>query len=759
MKEFRVFVKGLYKYPVSGLFFWGIKRKLLKIYNERSDFLNEVELNIIDLYYVSMKESFKEKILTLIQQYYLINKSTLFDAAYYRQTYYNEKLSDVQPLIHYLLFGFILNYNPSANFNAGRYLKVNKDVKYCGINPLYHFLNYGFLEDTRSNDGFVVFKNNKRKNIRALTVRNCIKCFFQYGDKYTRAVFLGNGEESQIIDYKKPIKTWRVKKTIKSFEVKPLFSIIMPVYNIDVKWLKSAIKSVKKQWYKNWELCIADDCSTNTKTVAYLKSIKYRKIKIKFLNKNLNISGTSNQALQMAEGEYVVLLDNDDMITVDALYELTKCINETGAEFIYSDQDNLFSTNIYSFAFFKPGFNYELLKAQNYINHLTAIKRRLIEDVDGWEVGLEGAQDHDLYLKIVEKTNRIAHIQKILYHWRAVEGSTAAQFSEKEFAQTAGRVAVQNAINRCGESATVIDGRMPGTYRVKYILTGTPLVSIIIPFRDKINLLTDCITSILEKSTYTNFEIICINNQSEDKKTYEEISRLRVLTDKIFFYDYIGEFNYSKINNTAVYQYAKGEYVVLLNNDIKIITSEWIENMLMFAQKDEVGAVGAKLYFDDDTIQHAGIVVGINNSAGHSFKGYGRNASGYFARLCVNQYVSAVTAAMLMISKKKYIELSGLNEKEFAIGFNDVDFCLRLREHGYENVFTPYAEAYHYESKSRGYDDTPEREAKHEMEKKSLKERHGDYFYKVDPYYNINLTTKTVDYSIKRDFINRRYKQ
>ncbi|QCT94703.1 glycosyltransferase [Caminibacter mediatlanticus TB-2] len=547
--------------------------------------------------------------------------------------------------------------------------------------------------------------------------------------------------------YNIPHQTDKEREEIERFEKKPLISIIMPVYNVEERWLKLAIESVERQWYKNWELCIVDDASTREETKKYLKSLNNTKIKIKFLEKNQGISGASNEALKLAKGEYIALMDNDDELTPDALYEVVKAINEQEAEFIYSDEDKIDINGNYVEPHFKPDFAPDMFLSQNYLSHLGVIKKELIDRVGGFEKGLEGSQDYDLYLKVLEHTNKIYHIPKVLYHWRKIPGSTAEGFSNKDYAQEAGRKALENAMKRRSIEAIVKNGLKAGTYKIDYKIKGNPLISIIIPFKDKPELLRTCVESILNKSTYNNFEIIGISNNSEEKETFDEMNRLENLDRRVKFYEYNIPFNYSKINNYAVNNYANGEHIVLMNNDIEIITPNWIEEMLMFSQRDDVGCVGAKLYYPDNTIQHAGVILGLGGVAGHSHKYYKREDCGYFHRACIVQNLSAVTAALMMVKKRIYEEVRGLDEENLKVAFNDVDFCLRVREKGYLNVFNPWVEAYHYESKSRGLEDTPEKIERFQKEINYMKQKYGKILLK-DPYYNPNLTLDKEDFSL-----------
>jgi len=548
--------------------------------------------------------------------------------------------------------------------------------------------------------------------------------------------------------YRMPELTEMIKNEIASFQHKPLISLIMPVYNVDPQWLALAIKSVEAQWYENWELCIADDCSSNEETLAYLRSIDNPKIKICFLEENLNISGASNAALDLAGGDYIALLDNDDEITYDALYEMVKVINTKNAEFIYSDEDFIAPEGHHASPHFKPDFSPDLLLSHNYITHFTCFKRTLLDLVGNFNSEFDGSQDYDLFLRLTEKTSNIHHIPKVLYHWRMIEGSTSADSEAKPEAIERGRKAIENALHRRGVDATVEHGNLNHYFRVRYTIKDDPLVSIIIPFKDKPALLDVCVNSILDRSTYENFEIIGISNNSEDPKVFELMSALEKLDTRVKFYEYNTEFNYADINNHAVNTYANGEHILLLNNDIEVISPDWIEAMLEHSQRNEIGCVGAKLYFPNDTIQHAGVIIGLGGYAGHSHKMYPRENPGYFNRLNVIQNLSAVTAACLMIKKRIYQEVNGMDEVKFKVAYNDVDFCLRVMEAGYYNLYTPYAEMYHHESISRGYETTPEKVARFQTEKDALFERHTEILSNGDPYYNPNLTHDKEDFSL-----------
>ena len=540
-------------------------------------------------------------------------------------------------------------------------------------------------------------------------------------------------------------------KIVSEFYLCPLISIIVPTYNTPVKYLVELVDSIVAQSYPNWELCFADGASSDIETLAKLEEYRQlnSKIKVVFLAENLHISGNSNAALKLAGGEYIALMDHDDTLTPNALFEVVKAINLYGAEFIYSDEDKHEMDGTYCEPHYKSDYSPELLHSQNYMSHLGVIKKSLIDAVGGFEIGLEGSQDYDLYLKVFEKTTKIYHIQKVLYHWRKVPGSTAAVFSDKSYAQEAGRKALENALYRRGISGEVADGKYPGTYRVKYKIHGNPLVSIIIPFKDKPELLKMCLDSILDKTTYVNFEIIGVSNNSEDPAIFALMQTYQNKDHRIKFIEHNVSFNFSEINNYAINQYANGEHLILLNNDIEIITPDWIESLLEFSQRDDVGAVGARLYYPNDTLQHAGVILGLGGVAGHLHKYLPKSSGGYFYRPYLIQNLSAVTAACLMVKRSVYDLVCGLNESELKIAFNDVDFCLRLREHGLLNVYTPYCEAYHHESVSRGVEDSQDKVARFNSEVTYMKARHAKILNPGDPYYNLNLTLDREDFSYK----------
>lgn len=548
--------------------------------------------------------------------------------------------------------------------------------------------------------------------------------------------------------YREPEYDALVEQTLSDFEQNPLFSIIIPVYNVEPQWLEKAIKSVKKQWYVNWEICLVDDASDNSELKKYLESLEADKLILKELENNVNIAEASNIAVKLSGGDYIVLLDHDDELTADALFEAVKCINQTDADFIYSDEDKISILGEYCEPHYKADYSPFMLWSQNYICHLSVIKKSLIERAGYFTSGLDGAQDYDLFLRISELTDKIAHIPKVLYHWRKIPGSTAAEFGYKSYAHLAGLKALENMIIRRNFPAKAENGKHPGTYRLRFEIKDSPLISIIIPFKDKPELLKLCVSSLVANTDYTNYEIIAISNNSVEKETFAVIEALKAQYPQISCYEYNQPFNYSQINNYAVQNHAAGDYLVFLNNDIEIITSGWLEEMLSFAQLEMIGAVGSKLYYPDNTIQHAGVILGIGGVAGHSHKYFDKEEAGYFARLDIIQNVSAVTAACLMVKKFIFEQVGRFDENNLAVAFNDIDFCLRVREKGYLNLYTPYCEAYHHESVTRGAEDDEQKIQRFNREIAYMQKRHGKLL-KNDPYYNINLSLTHEDFRLK----------
>lgn len=540
------------------------------------------------------------------------------------------------------------------------------------------------------------------------------------------------------------------RRRIAGFAHRPQVSLLMPVYNVDPEWLERAIDSVRVQWYENWELCIVNDCSTRQDMLEYLGSVHDPKIKIRHLRKNKNISGATNEAARMASGEYFALMDNDDELSPDALYEMISAVNAHDADLLYSDEDFIDIDGQLINPHFKPDFSVDLLLSHNYITHLLMMRRSLFEKIGGFNSECDGAQDYDLVLRATETTNRIFHVPKVLYHWRMSEQSTSMDADSKPAALAAAHRALEDALARREVKAEVLDANIPHFFRIKRALLEDPpaLVSIVIPFRDKPELLRMCVGSILERTTYSDFEVVGVSNNSEGLSTFEAMRELEARDPRVRFVEHNIPFSFSRLVNFGVSK-ARGRHVVLLNNDIEILSWEWLQAMLEHSQRPEVGAVGAKLYYPDNTIQHAGIVVGIGGYAGHAHKHFDGNATGYFNRLNVVQDVSAVTGACLMVKRGLFLDAGGFDEEHFGVACNDVDFCLRLAARGLLNVFTPYAEAYHHESLSRGYEDTPEKIARFNSEKEFFAARHARILAAGDPYYNVNLSLDTESFDFR----------
>lgn len=532
------------------------------------------------------------------------------------------------------------------------------------------------------------------------------------------------------------------------FEVQPLISVVVPVYNTPAEYLEQMIHSVMWQTYSNWELCLAN-ANPNNQEVTHILSVfrkKDKRIKIVDIPENEGIAQNTNAAIAIATGEYIGFLDHDDILAPDALYEVVKKLNENrDYELIYSDEDKISGDGSKHFQpHFKPEFNLDLLRANNYICHFSVIKKNLIDASGGLKGEFNGAQDYELIFQCVEKAKKIARIPKILYHWRVHENSTSDNPTSKMYAYDAGKRAIEEHLKRCGEDAEVSCKKDLGFYRVKYKVQGNPLVSIIIPNKDHVEDLEKCLES-LEKSTYKNYEVIIVENNSEDRKTIEYYERIQ--SDKIKIIHWEQGFNYSAINNYGVC-HAAGEYLLFLNNDTEAMDENLLTELLSNCQRRQVGIVGAKLYYHDNTLQHAGIVVGIGGVAGNMFSKLPGEFSGYMHKADIQQNLSAVTAACMMVKKTVFEEVDGFTE-ELAVAFNDVDFCLKACEKGWLIVYDPYAKLYHYESKSRGAEDTKEKIERFQREITYMKNQWGGILKNGDPMYNPNLTLKKQDYSLK----------
>ena len=534
------------------------------------------------------------------------------------------------------------------------------------------------------------------------------------------------------------------------FSRKIRFSILVPLYNTPERFLHEMIQSVIRQTYGEWELCMADGSDaqhSRVERVCRKYAKKDERIRYRKLERNLGISGNTNACIDMATGDYIALFDHDDLLHPAALYENMRAICEQDADFIYTDETTFHKTpkDAYNYHF-KPDYAPDTLRANNYICHFTVFKRELLDITGGFRPECDGSQDFDLVLRLTEQAKRIVHIPKILYYWRAHANSVADDISAKPYVIDAAHKAVSDHLKRVGLEGDVLDSRVPSMYRIRYKILGNPLISILIPNKDHIDDLDRCLKSILSLTSYDNYEIIIIENNSVEKRTFEyyksmeDNKRINIVTWK-------GGFNYSAINNYG-FKFAKGQHILLLNNDTEIISPDWLQEMLMYSQRSDVGAVGVKLYYPDHTIQHAGVGIGLLTLAGHYHRHYDGNHSGYMGRLSYAQNLSAVTAACMMIPRYVFEEVNGLDEM-FEVAFNDIDLCMRIRQKGYLIVFTPFAELWHYESKSRGTEDTPEKRERFSGEVTRFQERWKEELIKGDPYYNPNLTLDSEDFSLK----------
>jgi glycosyltransferase involved in cell wall biosynthesis len=590
-----------------------------------------------------------------------------------------------------------------------------------------------------------------------------IKKILRFGSKVIRYVFrkiFGGPNDEEVLYNKwcninmpnqKDLDAFAIES--EQFVFKPTFSIIIPTYKPNILFIKQAIDSVINQVYTNWEICITDDHSENKELLLYLKEISSNpKIKVNFHKKNGHISAASNSAIADATGEFICLLDHDDLITPDALFQFAKKLNEDSSiDIMYSDEDKINNKNWFVQPAFKPQWSPDNFLSRNYIGHFVCLRTELVKKVNGFRIGFEGSQDYDLLLRITELTNKIVRIPKILYHWRMHDGSTASNEGAKDYAFKTGEKALNEALSRRGINAKAkLQKGKPGIYSIDYKLNGNPKISIIIPTKNNASVLETCLKSVFEMSSYSNFEVILIDNNSDedslfellDKYKQQEPERFKVLTLSYAF-------NYAQLMNDGA-KASTGEYILLLNNDTEVLNPDWLEKMLSHSQRKEIGAVGAKLLYPNDTIQHAGVVIGIGGVAGHTFISAEKDEPGYlFYLTCVNNY-SAVTAACLMVSKSKFFEIGGFDEN-LAVEYNDVDFCLKLIEAGYYNIYNPEVVLYHYESLTRGHP-----HANRESYKRHIKEikyfmSKWQKFIDDDPCYNPNLTLTTTHFAPRMD--------
>ncbi|HTW83805.1 MAG TPA: glycosyltransferase family 2 protein [Candidatus Sulfotelmatobacter sp.] len=547
----------------------------------------------------------------------------------------------------------------------------------------------------------------------------------------------------------RPSDIERMREFLPPLPVRPVFSVIMPVYETPEKYLRAAIDSVQQQVYPHWELCIADDASRQPHVRAVLDEYAADpRVKIVYRQQNGHIAAASNSALELATGDFVALLDHDDLLSPDALFENALVVTRfPDVDVIYSDEDKIDDAGRRSDPYFKPDWSPDSLLSRNYVSHLGIYRRSIVEQIGGFRTGFEGSQDYDLLLRATELARRVEHIPRLLYHWRVHSGSVASSRSQKDYAYDAAQAAILEALERRGEPGRIVHSdAVPGTYTVRYELRTKDRVSIIIPTRDHGDDVDRCLRSIFERSTYPDIEVVLLDNGSTDEESLRVFGAwLEREPERVKLVRHDVPFNFSEINNYAATQ-ASGTYLLFLNNDTEVITRDWLEAMVEQAQRPSIGAVGAKLLYEDGTVQHGGVIIGLGGVAGHSHKYFPGDAPGYFATLQTVNNFSAVTAACLMIRRAVFEEVGGFDE-ELAIAFNDVDFCLRVRAAGYFNVYLPHVELFHYESKSRGHEDTPEKMARFLREQLVMHERWRTAEV-IDPHYNRNLTRLTEDYAL-----------
>ena len=597
----------------------------------------------------------------------------------------------------------------------------------------------------RKNDSTISFIRRSLKYMKPEYVKKMADYIRKYGVKNIKQYIKRAVDKTG-----KPYEEWYEENRVTEeelqkqretvFEKQPLISIVVPTYKTPIHFLREMMDSVVNQSYSNWELCIADGSEGDVEVEQELERYHQQdsRIKYKILEKNLGIAGNTNEALELAVGDYIGLFDHDDLLTPNALYEVVNALQETEYDILYTDEDKITGDGSKHLdPNFKPDFSMDLFRSNNYITHFFVVKKEIMDKVGGFRSEYDGAQDYDLMFRCIENATQIKHIPMILYHWRVHMNSVAGDPASKMYAYEAGKKAIEDHLKRMNIDATVEHTGLLGMYHVKYAIDGNPKISVIIPNKDHVEDLDKCIRSLYQVNTYKNFEIIIIENNSEKKETFQYYESLKKQHENVKVVTWGNEFNYSAINNFGV-KYAEGDYLLFLNNDTEMITRDAMEEMLGCCMREEVGAVGAKLLYADNTVQHAGVVIGFDNYAGHVNMGIGRDDYGYMGRARMNCNYSAVTAACMMTKKELFDQVGGFDE-QFVIACNDVDYCLKLRELNKLIVFDAFSEWHHYESKSRGYEDTAEKIERFEKEKTKFREKWQNVLDEGDPFYNKNF--------------------
>jgi glycosyltransferase involved in cell wall biosynthesis/SAM-dependent methyltransferase len=656
----------------------------------------------------------------------LIRSSDRFNETWYLTNNPDITQARVDPALHYLRFGGFEGRDPGPNFCSAWYLDTYEDVKNEGVNPLLHYLKYGREEGRRTRPDQEILQPSDNINLKP-----------EQAD-FDRWISINEPSPTDLI-------AQRTKAN--GFNYQPLISLVMPVWNTPTEILNQTISSVLQQTYGNWELCIADGASDSEiiKALSRWSEINSR-IKIKYLDENKGIALNSNEALSLAQGEFIAFLDHDDLLAPYALFEIVSHLQiDKDKDVIYSDEDKIDEKERRFDAFFKPDFSPDYLRSVNYMPHFLVVRKSLGDQIGWLRAGYEGAQDYDLILRLVEKARGIVHIPKILYHWRVWTASTAGGVDSKPYANTSGKKALRGHLRRIGLSAQVKDGYSSTLYRAHYRFSNTPLVSIIIPNQDHSADLERCINSILQKTTYSKLEIILVENGSKEPETFTLYKQLEQ-NPKIHIIKWDSPYNNSRVNNWAV-KHASGEVLLFLNSDTEIINKDWLEQMLQYAIRPDVGAVGAKLYEPDGMIQNGGIIIGIGGLAGYSHSHFPKNHPGYFFRLVLPSNVSAVTATCLMVRKQVFQEVDGFNEN-YTCALGDVDLCLNFLHKGYLNVWTPYAELYHFKSELFLTGSTIKGPINFKRESKYFKRKWVKFLHTGDPYYNPNLTLERENFDL-----------
>lgn len=631
------------------------------------------------------------------------------------------------------------NKTAKVKFNE-KTIKKRLSVKYKRIEKLKDLCNMATVD--------VAFSYLKKHGLKALIrkSKNKIKGIendYDYSEWYEKT---------------RPDKEELKKQRDTIFEKKIKFSIVIPLFKTPDTYLRQLIDSILAQTYGEFEVCFADGSPSGSDKESILKeyAAKDKRIKYKLLGENKGISENTNEAMRMAQGDFIVLCDHDDLLTENALYELCLAINENeNCDCLYSDEDKLDMDGGSLFdPHFKPDFNIDMLRSVNYITHIFAVKKTLVDEYGMLNSEFDGAQDYDFIFRMTEKAKKVVHIPKVLYHWRCHMNSTASNPESKMYAFLAGARAIKAHYERCFDYPKVIEvekGVDYGIYHTIFELEDNPLVSVIIPNKDHIQDLDLAIRSLFEKGNYKNLEFIIVENNSTLKETFEYYEKLQKEFENIKVVYWDREFNYSEINNFGV-KYASGEYLLFMNNDVELINPDTIKELLSYVMREDVGICGCRLLYSDDTIQHAGVVIGFGGIAGHTFIGLHKTENSYFHRAMVTQDYSAVTAACMMTKKSVFEEVLGFS-KELAVAFNDIDFCMKVRELGKLVVYNPYAVLYHYESKSRGLEDTPEKIERFNREIATFLKKWKQIIDKGDPYYNKNLTLRKSNFAL-RDLLN-----